>query len=173
MNKLVVLLIALGCIAVLIVGFSSPAATKIGTYDSRAVAIAFSNSAEGMEFVTHLRDEMSKAKAAKNDSLIREIEKSAQMQQVLAHLRAFSTASVAEILEKHKAEVEVVAKEAGVQLIVSKFELAYSSDVETVDLTLPLARIFKPREQVLQWLGDLGKHQPMPMLDVLMIPAEK
>ena len=174
MKRLIVLLLTLGCLAALIVGFSSPSGMRIGTYDSRAVAVAWGNSSEGMEFVSHLRAEMSKAKAAKNDSLIREVEKSAQMQQVLAHLRAFSTASVADILDKHKAEVDAVAKEAGVQVIVSKFELVYAgADADTVDVTLPLARIFKPREQVLQWLTGIAKQEPMPMLDVLMIPADK
>ena len=174
MKKLIAVSFLLGGVAVLVVGFSSPAKTRIGVYDSRAVAVAFGNSQEGMEFVTHLRDEMSKAKAAKNDSLIHAIEKTAETHQVLSHLRAFSTGSVADILEKHKADVDAIAKDAGVQLIVSKFELVYmGGDADTVDVTLALARIFKPREQALKWIPEIAKQKPMPMLDVLMIPAEK
>ena len=172
MNKLIFLLVAVGSIAALIVGCSSRPSMRIGTYDSRAIAIAFGNSEEGRGFVTNLQVEMTKAKAAKNDSLIRHIEKTAETYQVLSHLRAFSVGSVTGILEKHKAEVNSVAKKAGVEVIVSKFELVYTGpDVDAVDVTLPLVRIFKPSAQALKWISDVPKHEPLPMLDVLMIPA--
>lgn len=174
MNKLIVLLVALSSLAALIVGCSSRRSVRIGIYDSRAIAIAFGNSNEGREFVANLHAEMTKAKAAKNDSLIRHIEKTAETYQVLMHLRAFSVGSVADILEKYKAEVDLVAKEAGVQFIVSKFELIYTgAGVDTVDVTLPLARIFKPSEQALKWISEMPKHKTLPMLDVLMIPPEE
>jgi hypothetical protein len=122
----------------------------------------------------NLMTEMTKAKAANDDSLIQQIEKTAETYQVLSHLRAFSIGSVAEILEKHKAEVELVAKETGVQAIVSKYELVYTdTGVEAVDVTLPLTRIFEPSEQVLKWISEMPKHEPLPMLDVLMIAPEE
>ncbi|KPK64438.1 hypothetical protein AMJ83_01615 [candidate division WOR_3 bacterium SM23_42] len=174
MNRLVVLLGAGGSIAALIVSCSSRPNTRIGTYDSRAIAIAFGNSNEGMEFVANLHAEMTKARVAKNDSLIQHIEKTAETYQILSHLRAFSVGSVAEILEKHKAEVDLVAKEAGVQAIVSKHELIYmNAGVDTVDITLPLVRIFNASERALKWISDMPKHEPLPMLDVLLIPTEE
>lgn len=139
MTKLIVSLVVLGCIVTLFVGFSSPSRMHIGTDDSRAFAIAVANSNEGMEFVANLRAEWTKAKVANNDSLIRQVENKGGVHQVLNHLRAFSVGSVADILEKHKAEVELLAREAKVEVIVSKFELIYSStSVDTVDVTLPI-----------------------------------
>ncbi|MCK4941450.1 hypothetical protein KAS45_05100 [candidate division WOR-3 bacterium] len=174
MNKRIVLLVALGSMVVLMVGCSSNPGMRIGIYDSRTVAVAHGNSDEGREYIMSLMTEMTKAKAANNDSLIRHIEKTAQTYQVLMHLRAFSVGSVADILEKHKAEVDLVAKEAGVQIIVSKFELIYTgTGVDTVDVTLPLVRIFKPSEQAMKGISEMPKHEPLGMLEVLMIPAEE
>jgi hypothetical protein len=174
MKRLTVPLAALGVTVALIVGFSARSTTRIGIYDSRAIAIAFGNSSEGMEFVRNLRHQMSEAKAAKNDSLIGSLENTGNMYQVLNHLRAFSSASVSEILSKHTAGIELVAKEARVQVIVSKFELIYSdAEIDTVDVTLPLVRLFKPREEALKWIYELPKHKPLPMLEVLAIPPER
>jgi hypothetical protein len=146
----------------------------IGTYDPRAIGIAFGNSTECTEFVADCKAQMTQAKAAKNDSLIRQIEKKGEAFQVLAHLRGFSVGSVADILEKHKAEVESVAREAGVRAIVSKFELIHTgTGADVVDVTLPLARIFKPSEQVLRSISQLRDQPPLPMLDALLIPAEE
>ena len=174
MNKLLVLLVTLGSIVTPIVSCASPASIRIGIYDSRAIAIAYGNSNEFMEVISDLQAEMTKAKAAKDDSLVRHIEKTAELLQVLSHLRAFSVGSVADILEKHKAEVDLVAKETGVQVIVSKFELIYmATDVDTVDITLPLARIFKPSDKALKSISEVPKHEPLPMLEVLAIPPEE
>lgn len=173
MKTLTVSLATLGVIVVLVVGFSARSTTRVGTYDSRAIAIAFGNSTEGMEFVKDLRYKMSKAKAAKNDSLVRSIENTGKMYQVLGHLRAFSVASVSEILSRHTADLSSAAKEAGVSLIVSKFELNYcGAEIDTVDVTLALVRLFKPREQALRWISELPKHEPISMLDVLAMPPE-
>ena len=174
MKRLMIPLAALGLIALLVAGCSTSPTLRVGTYDSRAIAIAFSNSQEGMDFVASLQAEMAKASEAKNDSLVRSIEKTAMTYQILSHLRAFSLGSVSDILGKHKAEVDVVAKEAGVSVMVSKFELMCTrAGVDTVDVTLPLVQIFKPQEQALKWISDIRKQEPMPMLDVLAIPPEE
>lgn len=174
MYKSICLSLSLGLIIGPVVGCSSSSTLRIGVYDSRAIAIAHGNSSEGREFIMNLMTEMSQAKAEKNDSLMLHIERKAKMYQVLSHLRAFSVGSVVDILEKHKSEVDQVAKEAGVQLIVSKFELVYAgSGVETVDVTLPLALMFKPSEQIMQMISGIAEHEVMPMLDVLTIPVEE
>ena len=174
MRRCIGLLVTVGCIAALIGSCASGTNMRIGVYDSRAIAIAHGSSTEGREFIMSIMTEMSKAKAEKNDSLMEHIEKKAKMYQVLSHLRAFSVGSVVDILEKHKPEVDQVAKEARVQAIVSKFELIHTaSSVETVDVTLPLVLIFKPSEQVMQMISGIGEQEVMPMLDVLAIPAEE
>ena len=174
MNKLLVLLIALGCIAALVVGCSSSPTKRIGTYDSRAIASAFVGSNEGMEFITNPPAEWTKAKAARNDSLIRHIERTAAAWARLNRLRVFSVGSVADILEKHKAQVDSVARAAGVRIIVSKFELILTgTGVDTVDVTVPLARIFITPGQVRNWVSQTPTQKPISMLEALAIPPEK
>ena len=162
------------CLLVLAVGFTSRPAMRIGVYDSRAIAIAHANSSEGGAFVTALRADHAKAKAAKDDKLVKEIEQKGKSYQVLGHLRAFSIGSVSEILALHKAEVEKVAQEAGVSAIVSKHELMFAgSGVETVDVTAQLCKMFNPTDQAMKWIADVPNHQPLSMLEVLLIPAEQ
>jgi hypothetical protein len=147
---------------------------RVGAYDSRAIAIVFVNSAEHRKSLADLQAEMTEAKTAKNDTLTRQKTKTMAAYQVLMHLRGFSVGSVTDILEKHKAEVDSVAREAGVRIIVSKFELIPTgSGADVVDVTLPLARIFKPSEQQLKLISQLQGQQPLPMLDVLLTPAEE
>ena len=174
MNNITVWLITLGCMAVLTVSCSSRANMRIGTYDSRAIAVASAQSTESMKFLADLQAEMAEAKAAKNDTLIRQKAKTMEAYQVLMHLRGFSVGSVADILEKHKAEVDSVAREAGVRVIVSKFELIQTgTGADVVDVTLPLARILKPTEQQLTWISQLKDQPPLPLLDALLVPARE
>lgn len=174
MSRFVALLLMLGLSAALIAGGPQNPSMCIGIYDSRAVAIAFGNSKEGMEYVKNLHADMIKAMSTKNDSLIQHIETRAKAYQMLSHMRAFSVGSVADILMKHKDEVDMVAKEAGVQIIVSKFELMYAdAGIDVVDVTKPLVNLFKPNEQVLSWLSELPKQEPLPLLEVLAMPSEE
>jgi len=162
------------CLLVLAVGFTTQPAIRIGVYDSRAVGVAHANSSEGGEIIAALRADYAKAKAAKDDKLVKELEQKGKTYQVLAHLRAFSIGSVAEILTLHKAEIGKIAQEAGVSAVVSKHELMFLGDgVETVDVTAQLCQIFKPSEQAMKWIADVPNHQPLSMLDVLLIPAEQ
>ena len=153
---------------------SSPTGVRIGTYDSRAIAIVSVNSAEHTKSLADLQAAMAEAKAAKNDTLTRQRAKTMEAYQVLMHLRGFSVGSVADILQKHKAEVDSVAREAGVRIIVSKHELIQTgTGTDVVDVTIPLARIFNPSEQQLKRISQLQSQQPIPMLDSLMVPAEE
>jgi hypothetical protein len=81
---------------------------------------------------------------------------------------------VAEILENHKSDIEQIAKKAGVEAIVSKFEIPYlGSGIETVDVTQEMIGMFKTSEQGRKWAADIANQKPLSMLEVLAIPAEK
>jgi Skp family chaperone for outer membrane proteins len=162
------------CLLILAAGFTLQPATRIAVFDSRAIAIAHANSSEGGAFVAALRADQTKAKAAKDDKLVKEIEQKGKTYQVLGHLRAFSIGSVAEILALHKAEVEKIAVEAGVSAVVSKHEVMFlGSGVESIDVTAQLCKMFKPSDQAMKWIADVPNHQPLSMLDVLLLPAEQ
>lgn len=173
MYRSIVLLLTLGSTTACIAGSLSDPSMRIGIYDSRAVAIAFGNSKEGMAFVADLHAKMMRAMEAKDDTLIQQVKKTAEAYQVLNHLRGFSIGSVADILDKHRADVDAIAKEAGVFIIVSKYELIHADpDVDVVDVTMHLVNIWEPSDRVLGWISELPQHEPLPLLEVLALPVE-
>jgi hypothetical protein len=139
---------------------------RIGVYDSRAVAIAYANSTEFQEMVKAARADYQKAQAAKDEKRMKEIDNRMNLQQRWLHEQGFSTASVAGIVAKVKGALPGVAKKAGVQAIVSKWELTYQDPgVALVDVTEDLAVLFHARENGQEWRKIL-KHPPVPMEEV-------
>jgi hypothetical protein len=48
-------------------------------------------------------------------------------------------------------------------MLVSKWELPYvAKDVQTVDITLPLVKLFHPDEQTLKMIPEITKATPIP-----------
>ena len=95
---------------------------RIGVYDSRAVAIAFAGSEAFEKWLTALRAEHDKAKAAGDDKRVAELAAKGKNRQALAHKQAFSTAPVDEILEHITDGLPAIKAKAGVTAIVSKWD---------------------------------------------------
>jgi hypothetical protein len=116
------------------------------------------------------RDKYEKAKAEKNEEIIKECKAWGTTHQQLLHLQGFSIGSVAEILEKVKDNLPKAAQEAGVDIIVSKWEVAYKNpSIEIVDVTSHLVKLFNPDEHTLKILEELPKQPPLPLLEVLQM----
>src|ERR1035438_2626335 len=116
---------------------------RIGVYDSRAVAVAYGNSAEFWKSLDTVKADYQKAKEAKDDKRVKEIETQMKAQQRRAHEQGFSTGSVATIMARIKGSLPEVAKKAGVKVIVSKWELNYQSPgIKVVDVTDDLVALF-------------------------------
>ena len=65
-------------------------------------------------------------------------------------------------MAKIKEQLPAVAKQAGVDVIVSKWSLAYRSpDAQFVDVTEPLAKLFQPDGATLKMIRELPKHPPL------------
>lgn len=174
MNRPFAACMLLAVAALLFIGGATRPRTRIGTYDSRAIAIAYGNSEEGSGFIRSLMKEYQAAKEAKNDSLVAALEERAQMHQRLSHMRAFSTAPVDELFEAHAKDVEAIARKAGVEAVVPEFQLLWCGDgVEKVDLTEQLAAMFKPSAQGLKWVKECTGTKPLPLLDALLISPKE
>ena len=140
---------------------------KIGVYDSRGIAIAYARSAEFGESMARLRADYEQAKAKGDSAQVKQLGQEGLWMQVRLHQRGFSTAGVGDLLVKVAGALPGVAREAGVVLIVSKWEMPYQdASVEVVDVTLPIARLFKPDEQTLKILGELKDQKPVPFDEV-------
>jgi hypothetical protein len=154
-------------------GRAAKSPMKIGVYDSRGVAIAYARSAEFQQRMAKLRSDHDEAKARDDDKRMKELEQQGAWGQVRLHQQGFSTAGVTSIMAKVVDALPGVAREAGVVLIVSKLEMPYQdASVEVVDVTLPIARLFKPDEQTLKILGELKDQKPIPFDEISLDPND-
>ena len=145
---------------------------RIGTFDSRAISMAFyqSDAEYGVrERMLRLRRELEEARASGDVERVRQLEAYKPAFHQVQLLQSFSTGSVREIMEKIEEELPQIAEEAGVSVIVSKWEVAHKSPaVELVDLTLQLVALFEPSDRVLRWIEDLQGQDLIPVDSTLM-----
>jgi hypothetical protein len=137
---------------------------RVGVYDSRAVAVAYGNSTEFRESIKTVQADYQKAKTAKDEKQVKEIESRMKLQQRRLHEQGFSTGSVAGIMAKFKEQLPAVAKKAGVQAIMSKWELNYHvADVEMVDVTDEVVALFHVSDKGREWAKGIRNKPPVPM----------
>lgn len=142
---------------------SPPAPLRVGVFDSRAIAVAFASSDLHDAEMQALRKRHEAAKAAGDEKTVAAIEEEAKAHQAAMHLQGFGRASVLDILAKIEAKLPDVAAEAGVDLLVSKWDVAWQrEDVDVVDVTWPLAEVFEPDERVRGWIEQVLEKEPVP-----------
>ena len=176
-------LVAVGLVLATVTGMAKESGTKtsdakmrVGTYDSRAIAVAFVGSEAFSKWMANLKTESDKAKAEGNQKLVAELEAEAQAQQKRLHKQAFSTAPVDNILEHIKDKMSEIAKAAGVGPIVSKWDkdaLAKYKSAELVDVTMALVEALHPNERQLKIAKEIQKNSPIPIEEAEKIPADK
>jgi hypothetical protein len=140
-------------------------AIRVGVFDSRGVALAYYRQyLRSPEFVARLKklkEDHDKAKAAGDTEKAKQLEAEGQSMQEHSHLQVFGNAPIDEIVAKIKDRLPQIAKEAGVDLIVSKWSLAYQSpDARYVDVTEPMAKLFQPDEATMKMIRDIPNHPP-------------
>jgi len=137
---------------------------RVGTFDSRAVAIVYYQSEEQRQFRQDLSKEYSDAEASGDGWRIMQLDAFFPALQHRMHQQGFSTGSVREIVAKLGAELPRVAEEEGVSLIVSKWELPYWSEaVELVDLTPQIVALIDPSDRALMLVDQMKASPPAPM----------
>ncbi len=140
---------------------------RIGIYDSRAVAIAYANSPAFQNSLKPVRADYEKAKAEKNEKRMKEINDRMQSGQRRMHEQGFSTGSVTGIMATVTNSLPALARQAGVTLIVSKWEVNFSApDVELVDVTDEVVALFHPSEKVLGWVKSCREQKPLPIEEI-------
>lgn len=155
-----VLLVMSGLMAAVTPVRSQEAAAKvrIGTYDSRAVAIAYA--ASGFNPVAEKQRELKAAKAAGDRKKIAELEAWGPAHQRALHRQGFGRVPVDDLLAHVAGRLPEAARKAGVEAIV--FECNWSSPgLEVVDVTDALVALYAPSERTLAMIADLKKHPPL------------
>lgn len=140
-----------------------PKPLRVGTYDSRAVAVAFAPSEVHETYLKALMKEHAEAKAAGDEEKVKRLEAEGQAGQDLMHQQGFGTAPVDNILKHMEDQLPAIAREAGVDVIVSKWQITWQAPgVETVDVTDLMVKPFKPTERTLKTIAELRRHAPIP-----------
>jgi hypothetical protein len=137
-------------------------AMKIGTYDSRQVVMAYASTDQFKEKVQKISEETGKMLESQ-DSTVRK-EGALKMVAFSYNLEktVFSSASAADILALIKDQLPELAKQAGVSVIVSKWELTWADPkIETVDLTNQVMALFKPTEENVKAAAEMSANPPI------------
>jgi hypothetical protein len=137
---------------------------RVGTFDSRAVAIAYGRSEAFGRAVKSAKEEYEKAKSEGNEKRAKELDAEGSAGQDLMHKQGFSTYSVDNILEKIKEQIPGIAAQANVDVIVSKWDIIYQRPgIEFIDVTDLMVKPFDPNERTLGIIQDLLKQNPIPL----------
>jgi len=148
----------------------APATVRIGTFDSRAVALAYYRSPSVMKELAGMRAEFEKAKAAGDETKAKDLEARGPAMQMLMHQQVFSNGSIGNITAAMASRLPEVAKAAGVVAIVSSWELPHSApNVEVVDVTPQVVALFAPDAQTTKIIESMRGQKPIPLLDALLI----
>ncbi len=149
---------------------TAKAKLRVGTFDSRAVVVAYASSVEFKQWIKKFKEEHDQAKADGDEKKAKELEEKGKAGQQMFHMQGFSTAPVNDILEHIKDQVPAIARQAGVDLIVSKWEVVYQSpDAEFVDITDLMIKPFNPSEKTLKIVTELTKHPPITLQEAMNI----
>lgn len=141
-----------------------PAPTKIGIYDSRAVAVAYAGSEAHKKQMAPIQADYAKAKQTGDDKRMKEIGEQMKATQKRFHMQGFSTAPVDDILRQIEGELPRIKKEAGVDLLVSKWDegtLAKHASAEKIDVTMRLVDAFHPNDRQRKTAEEIQKHKPI------------
>ncbi len=137
---------------------------RVGTFDSRAVAFAYARSSMFEEWLKGLQEASSQAEKAGDVERVKELEKEAQAEHALRGKQVFSTFPAYDVLARIKADIPKIAAEAGVDVIVSKWEIVYQRPgVEFVDVTGLMVQLFHLDEDAQQNLKELLQQEPVPL----------
>jgi hypothetical protein len=149
-------------------GTTQSAKVRIGTYDSRAIVIAWAGTQSFNEWMGALQSELNKAQAAGDQKKVEELEAEGAARQQLMHLQGFSTAPVDDILAYIEDSLPKIQQDANVTMLVSKWDqetLAKYPSAELVDVTMMLVDAFQPNERQRQSAIEIQKQEPIPLED--------
>lgn len=139
------------------------AAVRIGTIDSRAVAIAYYRSAAFQKILGEKRARQQKAKEAGNTALALQIEAEGRQLQDRINRQGFGNASVGDVIRQVANELPQVSDRVGVDVIVSRWDLVFTkSDTRFVDVTDQLVQLFSPDKKTLEAIAAVRKTRPGP-----------
>lgn len=140
----------------------------VGTFDSRGLAMAYVRSKAFQAYLDAQKGDverlLERARTEGDDQLVASLEELGPAMQKRIHQQGFGNAPVDDILARIATELPRVAEETGVDLIVSKWQLAWMRPgAPTVDVTDDLVALFEPDEATLAGIHELLSQDPVPL----------
>lgn len=146
---------------------------RIGTYDSRAVAVAYGRSEAGMQRFKQLRQAHADAEKAGDAKRLDQLKKQAEAMQVRMHLQTFSDGPVDDVIEAVRDRLPEIARKMNVAAIARTADYHDAPTVELVDVTSELVALFHPDKQTLQIVKKLRQTKPLAIEEVAQMPVVK
>jgi hypothetical protein len=160
-------LLLAGIVAIAFAGLATDVARaqtklRIGTYDSRAVAIAYVKSPLFKNAMGTLMSEMKTAKEKNDTKAIARLEREGQLRQAMLHEQGFGTGSVRAMAEAVRDRITALAKSEKLNIVLSKWELVYNdADAEIIDITEKVVDFFAPDEKMKSMTKEIMKQEPV------------
>jgi hypothetical protein len=130
---------------------------RIGTYDNRAIAVAYAPSKYNP--VAEKMKEYEKAKADGDEAKQKELKAWGEKHQRQLHRQGFGRAPVDDLLLAVKEKLPEAARRANVDAIV--WQCDYAAEVDVVDVTDELVQLFEPSPRVLKIVAELKNKPPL------------
>lgn len=136
---------------------------RIGTYDSRAIAVAYA--ASRFNPVAGKMKEMQAAKAASDQAKVKELEQWGRSHQRQLHRQGFGRVPVGDLLAHVKDRLPDVAARTGVQVIAMQCDWV-APGTETVDVTDAIVALYDPSPRTLSIVKDMKGKPPLPLDEI-------
>jgi hypothetical protein len=145
---------------------AGPRKVRIGTYSSRAVALAYLRSERFEARLEAWRRGIEDAKRKDDAAAVASIEKKMRGQQRRAHLQGFGDAPIPDIIADLGEAVAETARKEGLAAVVRSADIAFRDpSVEVVDITVALVDACKPTETTRKMASEIDRHPPVPLED--------
>jgi hypothetical protein len=148
----------------------APGGVRIGTYDSRAVTLAFLRSDAYAAYMKNVKNMHDEAELRGDTRRAAELNKYGESQQIRRHLQGFSTAPVEDILDTVRDQLPALAERMSISVITREAD-HHDASIELIDITDELVKLFDPDAKTLKLIADLREQKAVPIEVIARNPA--
>jgi hypothetical protein len=136
---------------------------RVGIFDSRAAACAWGRSQAFRKQLSNMRAEYKEAKARGDTTRVKKLEIEGPKSQDRMHRQVFGNEPIDDVLKKIDKDLPEIAKSAGVDMIVSQWEIVYQKQsLKFVDVTWEMVNLFEPDKKTVKVIKELLRQKPVP-----------
>jgi hypothetical protein len=141
---------------------------RIGTYDNRAIVIAYAHSRFQIDDVAKKKAELDQAQAAGDEKKVQEAKQWDENRQREFHIQGFSRALVGDLLKPLQKEIDQLAARLNLSAIAGECDF-HAAGVEIVDITDELVALYDPDERTLRNVAGIRQVDPVSLAQTAMM----